>query len=480
MEKERLLKSLSTRSLKELAEENGVELIKKGWLSSSPITRREDILKKLVKSKELKENKILTNINRQRKKSPIQDAKPETVELFRKLYFKCYSTHPGYILDNNNETILVTNKNDMWMREADNGIFDFIKDELNKRKPDEEYEYINIQNLIKLTHLNKVADHEEEYIVVSDNIINKKHIIMSCMILGEKDIHFYNLGMIRLLLILNGRGETIVIATVNREDKEKLPKLKEVTKEKTSPKKRDIFVLWQRPFNKLVDSLYELNFFEKIWSEEAKKTEYAVFPTHRDVLLRVWDKKTNYWRPKIIELVERCIKLWNDLKIMPDIPEGAFSLIHTIQVNRSMYLSAFKSGLEIDKKLYMTIRNPDREKRHKHFAELLNNSKTRHLLSNDYAELLYNLFRVGIMLPHQLIPKIQEIREEDYELSSYIKIEPAPMPYMTGGGHPNPWVNEYRKWLETRPQADALLEEMERYQNTNEWYSDMMRKMRQR
>jgi hypothetical protein len=111
-------------------------------------------------------------------------------------------------------------------------------------------------------------------------------------------------------------------------------------------------------------------------------------------------------------------------------------------------------------------------------TELLQTRKTLRLLSNDYAEILYNLFRLGIMLPHQLIPKIKEIREEDYELSSYIKIKPAPMPYMAGSGHPNPWVNEYRKWLETRPQADALLEEMESYQNTSDWYFDMMRKMR--
>ncbi len=46
------------------------------------------------------------------------------------------------------------------------------------------------------------------------------------------------------------------------------------------------------------------------------------------------------------------------------------------------------------------------------------------------------------------------------------------MPHLMGGNHPNPWVNEYREWLVTRPQANAMLEERARICTTKGIYVD--------
>lgn len=134
MTKERRLKSLSIKVLQKLAIENGVELIKKGWLRSSPITNSADMLQVLLKSNQIKDKTIMTIIENQITCSPVDDAELETVEQFKKLYYRYETNDFGYLSDSEHVVYLITDKNELWLREADNSIFDFINYDNDMKK----------------------------------------------------------------------------------------------------------------------------------------------------------------------------------------------------------------------------------------------------------------------------------------------------------------------------------------------------------
>ena len=215
------------------------------------------------------------------------------------------------------------------------------------------------------------------------------------------------------------------------------------------------------------------------YGEECAETEHATFPEHRLVLMEVWERDIKYWQPRFIELAQREIALWGEIKRVVDQTEAIFQLIHAIQVNRAMALSYKEQHLEILEEQLVAMVDFDKERVDSLLAQALQGSKVLALLSNDYSHLMLALRKEGIPLPKEHIPEIEEILDEDYEIGMYIveRLIPKPMPGMADG--PDPWMSEYEEWFQAREKADEARAEFSRYSDTASMYMDTLRAVRQ-
>lgn len=215
------------------------------------------------------------------------------------------------------------------------------------------------------------------------------------------------------------------------------------------------------------------------YGEACAETEYATFPEHRLVLMEVWERDIKYWQPRFIELAQREIALWGEIKRVVDQTETVFNLIHTIQVNRSMALSYKEQHLEILQGQLDAMGDFDKESVDSLLAQALQGSKALRLLGNDYSRLMLALRKEGLSLPKEYIPEIEEILDEDYEVGMYIveRLIPKPMPGMASG--PDPWMSEYKEWFQDRGRADEARVEFSRYSDTASMYMDTLQAVRQ-
>jgi hypothetical protein len=214
-------------------------------------------------------------------------------------------------------------------------------------------------------------------------------------------------------------------------------------------------------------------------SEELELTREATFPRDAEVLIAAWEKDISFWQPKFIEMTEREVALWGDLKRSREIAEGDFKLIHAIQVNRALSLSHKESYLEILTQQLAAMRKGDKEQVDNLLAETLNVNRAADILRNDYAGLLRMLQEKGLEIPENHIPQRREIRDEDYKVGNYIveRLMPLPVAIMETGL--DPWLADYEDWYQARDNAEQARLDLERFQTTADWYFDAVRDMRQ-
>ena len=236
---------------------------------------------------------------------------------------------------------------------------------------------------------------------------------------------------------------------------------------------------WEESLKDLIRVWEEWEEASGEYGEECAETEYATFPEDRLVLMEVWERDINYWQPRFIELAQREIAHWGEIKRDVDQTETVYQLIHAIQVNRSMALSYKEQHLEILEEQLVAMVDFDKERVDSLLAQALQGSKVLALLSNDYSHLMLALRKEGIPLPKEHIPEIEEILDEDYEIGMYIveRLIPKPMPGMAGG--PDPWMSEYEEWFQAREKADDARAEFSRYSDTASMYMDTLRAVRQ-
>jgi hypothetical protein len=236
---------------------------------------------------------------------------------------------------------------------------------------------------------------------------------------------------------------------------------------------------WTAALTSWVDLSDEWDAFNELFQEDTEKTADATFPRDRTALMQAWERDIKHWQPTFLKYREKEIQLWDRIKKAPDLPEGAFSLIHTIQVNCSLAYSRRQELLNLLKKQLSAMRARDQRRVNALFAEVLQWIKAQNLLRNDYAHLLQALRETGVPIPPRHIPKIRVIRDEDYEIGKHIirRLVPVLMPSMAG--HANPWMAEYEDWLQNRRAADAKLEELQRYANTADWYLSTMNELKE-
>jgi len=213
-------------------------------------------------------------------------------------------------------------------------------------------------------------------------------------------------------------------------------------------------ISWEGSLEDLISMWEEWEVASGQYGEECAETEYATFPEDRLVLMEVWERDIKYWQPRLIELAQKEIALWGETKMVVDITETVFNLIHAIQVNRSMALSYKEQHLEILERQLDAMGDFDKESVDSLLAQALQGSKALRLLGNDYSRLMLALRKEGLSLPKEHIPEIEEILDEDYEIGTYIveRLIPKPMPGMASG--PDPWMSEYEEWFQDRERAD--------------------------
>ena len=236
---------------------------------------------------------------------------------------------------------------------------------------------------------------------------------------------------------------------------------------------------WEESLKDLISAWEEWEVASGKYAEECAETEYATFPEDRLVLMEVWERDIKYWQPRFIELAQREIALWGEIKIVVDQTEAVFNLIHAIQVNRSMALSYKEQHLEILERQLDAMGEFDKKRVDSLLAQALQGNKALRLLANDYSRLMLALRKEGIHLPKGHIPEIEEIVDEDYEIGMYIveRLIPKPMPGMVSG--PDPWMSEYEQWFQDREKADEARAEFSRYSDTASMYMDTLQAVRQ-
>ena len=236
---------------------------------------------------------------------------------------------------------------------------------------------------------------------------------------------------------------------------------------------------WEECLSDLISVWEEWEVASGEYGEECAETEYATFPEDRLVLMEVWEKDIKYWQPRFIELAQREIGLWGEIKMDVNQTETVFNLIHAIQVNRSMALSYKEQHLEILERQLNAMVDFDKERVDSLLAQALQGSKALRLIGNDYSHLMLALRKEGIPLPKEHIPEIEEILDEDYEIGMYIveRLKPKPMSGMASG--PDPWMSEYEEWFQDREKADEARAEFSRYSDTASMYMDTLKAVRQ-
>ena len=238
-------------------------------------------------------------------------------------------------------------------------------------------------------------------------------------------------------------------------------------------------ISWEESLKDLIGVWEEWEAASGEYGEECVETEFATFPEDRLVLMEMWERDIKYWQPRFIELAQREITLWRKIKMVVDITETVFNLIHAIQVNRSMALSYKEQHLEILEGQLDAMGDFDKERVDSLLAQALQGSKALRLLGNDYSRLMLALRKEGLYLPVEHIPEIEEIQDEDYEIGMYIveRLIPKPMPGMANG--PDPWMSEYEEWFKDRERADEARAEFSRYSDTASMYMDTLQAIRQ-
>jgi len=236
---------------------------------------------------------------------------------------------------------------------------------------------------------------------------------------------------------------------------------------------------WKALLTDWVALMDEWDALDDQFQEETQKTANATFPRDRTVLMQAWERDINHWQPRFLDYGAKEIQLWDQIKKAPDLPDEAFRLIHTLQVNCSIAVSRRQELLNVLKKQLRAMRNRDQRRVNSLFEEMLQWIKARNLLRNDYAHLLTALSEMGVSIPQRHVPTIREIRDEDYELGKHVikRLVPVPMPSMMG--RPNPWMAEYEGWLQHRREADARLAELQQYANTTDWYLGTMNQLKE-
>ena len=238
-------------------------------------------------------------------------------------------------------------------------------------------------------------------------------------------------------------------------------------------------ISWEESLKDLISAWEEWEVASGEYGEACAETEYATFPEHRLVLMEVWERDIKYWQPRFIELAQREIALWGEIKRIVDQTETVFNLIHAIQVNHSMALSYKEQHLEILQGQLEAMGDFDKESVDSLLAQALQGSKALRLLGNDYSRLMLALRKEGLSLPKEYIPEIEEILNEDYEIGMYIveRLIPKPMPGMASD--PDPWMSEYKEWFQDRGRADEARAEISRYSDTASMYMDTLQAVRQ-
>lgn len=353
--RERFLNSFSVKQLEELAGEYDIELDKKVLLISSPPLRKDNLVGNILKSR-LSENEIKVFFRTNFLSSPVQEAKPETVERYRSLFYNPDESFPGFLRDSEGWNFLLVDKFQAWFAQAhaqkENDFCVFIKEVLGCCEPEEIYDLVNFSFLYNLNLLFQVSD-TPKYVEIVNSVVKRRDLVMALMVIGNMDICAFSMGKDDLVFLMNSSGETFVLTNMLHEIRENvsfIPRLKEIVEMKPPSEPKREVVAWKRFLGDWIQLSDESNFFDDIYGEETEKTLNATFPRDRDILMAAWEYDINHWQPTLIDYTEKEIQLWDEIKKSPELPEDAFSLIHTVQINRSIALSRRKELLKLLKK----------------------------------------------------------------------------------------------------------------------------------